>query len=175
MRDLFFVIVAFYICILLVAAISSPTAESGESPKGCVTKADLQKVLYECAKLEKQIKGLEALLYQHEKRIAVLEARLHARADKEEKRQVWLFTAKWCDPCQRLKRELEKSPAVEALASHGVHDIDVDEQPDYMRKWGIKAVPTYVLTTHDHKELKRDSGYRTSQDFAEWLEVRCKK
>ncbi|MQL99821.1 hypothetical protein Taro_032553 [Colocasia esculenta] len=53
------------------------------------------------------------------------------------------FSASWCGPCRFIE------PAFKALASR-FNDvvftkIDVDELPDVAEKWGVQAMPTFVL------------------------------
>lgn len=50
-----------------------------------------------------------------------------------------VFTASWCDPCQRDK------PLVLQIEAAGVEVrvYDIDKSPDFARKCGVTAVPTY--------------------------------
>ena len=54
------------------------------------------------------------------------------------------FTASWCPPCKVMKQQTWTDPNVIAKANSLFIPvlIDVDEQPDVAKQFGIKAVPT---------------------------------
>lgn len=79
---------------------------------------------------------------------------------------VLYFTAEWCNPCQRTR------PIAEELHAEGVIDfdfIDADSKVDMINKFGIKAVPTYILIK-DGKEVKRMNGAKTREQFLTFIE-----
>ena len=54
------------------------------------------------------------------------------------------FWAAWCPPCRRL------APTLEALAAEcqdrlTVAKVDVDENPELSRRYGIQSIPTLIL------------------------------
>jgi thioredoxin 1 len=55
--------------------------------------------------------------------------------------QVIAFTATWCGPCK------EQALIVDEIEATGInlHRIDVDQQPGLARRYGVTAVPTYLL------------------------------
>ena len=56
-------------------------------------------------------------------------------------KQLMYFTAPWCGPCRQL------GPIMEDLSSQVVvKKVDVDSNPDLAQKYGIRNVPTVVLT-----------------------------
>lgn len=78
---------------------------------------------------------------------------------------VLYFTAEWCNPCQRTR------PVAEQLHSEGIIDflfIDADSEVEMINKFGIKAVPTYILL-EDGKEVKRMNGAKTREQFLEFV------
>ena len=78
---------------------------------------------------------------------------------------VLYFTAEWCNPCQRTR------PVAEELHAEGIIDfrfIDADSEVEMINKFGIKAVPTYILL-EDGKEVKRMNGAKTREQFLEFI------
>lgn len=54
------------------------------------------------------------------------------------------FWAEWCGPCRML------APVIESLAgkagdAYKVGKVNVDEQPDLARRYGIMSIPTVLL------------------------------
>jgi len=76
------------------------------------------------------------------------------------------FFATWCGPCKML------SPVLEELASDRssvkVVKIDVDENPNLARNFGIMSVPTLILFK-DGKELSKQSGYMPKEELIDWI------
>lgn len=69
------------------------------------------------------------------------------------------FHATWCEPCKQLSKVIEGfKPKMEA-AGVEYQEIDVDEQGDTARQFGVRGVPTLVLVDMDEqRELKRHVG-----------------
>jgi len=55
------------------------------------------------------------------------------------------FSADWCEPCKQLGILMEE------LSQEGINTqkIDIDTNPDAAEGFGIKTVPTVVLTVND--------------------------
>ena len=78
------------------------------------------------------------------------------------------FWAVWCGPCKML------SPAVEDIAErYGdkvlVGKVNVDEEPDLARRFGIMSIPTVVFLKNG-KEVERKVGVMPQQVFTDILD-----
>lgn len=64
------------------------------------------------------------------------------------------FHADWCGPCQRMR------PAIDQLTRKGlpIRSVDIDRSPAIAQKYGVSAVPTFVVVDRSGRELDRTSG-----------------
>ena len=78
------------------------------------------------------------------------------------------FWADWCGPCKML------TPTVEALAEqYGdrvvTGKVNVDEEPELARRFGIMSIPTVVFLKNG-KEMERKVGVLPPETFSAVLE-----
>jgi len=78
------------------------------------------------------------------------------------------FWAEWCGPCKML------SPAIEELAAQYegralVGKVNVDEEPDLARRFGVMSIPTVVFLK-DGREVGRKVGLMPGAVFAAELD-----
>lgn len=91
---------------------------------------------------------------------------------------ILMFTASWCDPCNKMKGSLKpdpnpNSPPLCWLMTTGwqvgpaghIRLIDVDERPDLKNQYQVKHLPTLVLIQNG-REVRRQSGYMTAHQIA---------
>ncbi|MHB1560563.1 MAG: thioredoxin family protein, partial [Isosphaeraceae bacterium] len=64
------------------------------------------------------------------------------------------FHADWCGPCQRMR------PAIDQLTRKGIpiRSVNIDRSPAIAQKYGVSAVPTFVVVDRSGRELDRTSG-----------------
>jgi thiol-disulfide isomerase/thioredoxin len=64
------------------------------------------------------------------------------------------FHADWCGPCRQM------APAVDQLSRKGypVQKVDIDRSPALAKRYGVEAVPTFVVVDRSGRELDRTSG-----------------
>jgi thiol-disulfide isomerase/thioredoxin len=80
-------------------------------------------------------------------------------------KKILRFTASWCGPCKALAMSLE-----EANLGLPIEVIDVDIQSNVAVEYGIRGVPTLVLTDGT-VEIKRLVGSKTVAELKEWAAV----
>lgn len=73
------------------------------------------------------------------------------------------FQAEWCGPCKALTHIIDDEDL-----GVPVRVIDIDEDMDTPKMYGIRGVPTLVLIDGG-KELKRITGVKTLAALKEWL------
>ena len=79
------------------------------------------------------------------------------------------FTASWCGPCKLLTRITLTDPIVTQSLSNVDHvAIDIDAHADLASKYGIQAVPTFILFSAG-QEVDRSTGFQPVDGFLEWL------
>ncbi|WP_165219445.1 thioredoxin domain-containing protein [Aquisphaera insulae] len=81
------------------------------------------------------------------------------------------FHAEWCPPCRQMR------PAVAQLKSEGypVKSVDIDQAPDLAKKYGVEAVPTFIVVDPAGRELDRSSGSQPAAQLAKlYNEARTK-
>jgi thioredoxin 1 len=74
-------------------------------------------------------------------------------------KQLIYFTAPWCGPCRQL------GPIMQAVSPQvSVQKVDVDSNPDLAQKYGIRKIPTVVLTS-EGVEVTRKVGLNPKQIY----------
>ena len=75
------------------------------------------------------------------------------------------FWATWCGPCMML------SPIVEELSkTHKVGKVNVDEQPELAKQFGIMSIPT-LLVFQGGNLVKKSVGYQSLESLQKLMEV----
>jgi thiol-disulfide isomerase/thioredoxin len=72
------------------------------------------------------------------------------------------FHAQWCGPCRQMR------PTVAQLSRKGypIKSIDIDAAPELKEKYGVDAVPTFIVVDSQGRELGRTSGSQPAAQLA---------
>ena len=78
-------------------------------------------------------------------------------------KQIFYFTAPWCEPCQTL------GPIMDKVAQQiPVEKINIDYESDRARSANVMSVPTIVLAQNG-QELRRFVGVRSYDDIINFI------
>lgn len=73
--------------------------------------------------------------------------------DLQTQRQLWVFTADWCAACKDYEATLKEAEK----QGIKIRRIDYDDNPDLVRKYKIRVVPT-TLSMEGDEEMEREEG-----------------
>ena len=78
------------------------------------------------------------------------------------------FWATWCGPCRML------APTVEAIAEEKadvlkVGKVDVDQEPELARRFGIMSIPT-LIPFKNGEAVKQTMGFQPKDALLAWIE-----
>lgn len=76
--------------------------------------------------------------------------------------------APWCGPCRMMAPEFERA-ARELEPRFKLVKINIDEEPDVARRFGVQSIPTILLVLHG-RELGRIAGARGAPELVRWAE-----
>jgi len=85
---------------------------------------------------------------------------------KTRMKTVYYFTADWCQPCKRTRPIVEEMNREQSVA--GFQIIDVDDNSELVKNFGIKSVPTFILFD-DGIEKNRIVGGQTREQLEEFI------
>lgn len=77
------------------------------------------------------------------------------------------FFATWCGPCKMLAPVLEEVSAAYPDVSFG--KIDVDEEEDIARRYGISVIPT-LIALKNGEVVKKATGYMDADALRAWID-----
>ena len=78
-------------------------------------------------------------------------------------KQLYYFSADWCQPCQTL------GPIMEQISQKiQVNKINVDYEPDLITRYGVRSVPTVILVENG-QEVRRFTGARSFNDVINFI------
>ena len=79
---------------------------------------------------------------------------------------IYYFTADWCQPCKKTRPVVEELNREQTTA--GFQIIDVDDNSELVKTFGIQSVPTFILF-NEGIEKKRIIGSQTREQLEELI------
>ena len=76
------------------------------------------------------------------------------------------FSASWCQPCKALSTTIKNT---EHVLFETMQEIDVDANPDIVKKYSIRGVPTLLLVDELGNEIKQKSGNISKEILLKFL------
>lgn len=76
------------------------------------------------------------------------------------------FHATWCQPCKALTKVIEG--AKDSITIPLV-EIDIDENMDSAKIYGVRSVPTLVIVDDNDKTIRTKSGTMNEKQLMEFL------
>ena len=93
-----------------------------------------------------------------------------AEADRTHRPVMIAFFAAWSDWCRRLESEVLTAPQVKReLETYLLVRVDVEEEPELPRRYGVLSFPTLLILDHQGEEYYRITGFRTAEQMAREL------
>ena len=96
-------------------------------------------------------------------------------ADREGKPILVLYTAVWCPPCQRLKKEVFKDPEVADYLEREYVLVKVDlsnqgsPNTQVAAEYGVESIPTMMVYNARGRYLDTYAGPRTKAHVMHWV------
>jgi thioredoxin 2 len=81
--------------------------------------------------------------------------------------------APWCGPCRTMAPEFERA-ARELEPRLRLVKVNIDEEPEVARRFGVQSIPTILLVLHG-RELGRIAGARGAAELVRWAESRISR
>ena len=93
-------------------------------------------------------------------------------AKKSGKPVIMVFSAAWCPPCQAMKKDVYPSAAVKAFHDQFIWayiDVDDERNEGAAKKFGVSSIPHIEFLNAEGKEIEKQIGGTSSEDFAKKL------
>lgn len=82
-----------------------------------------------------------------------------------------MFETDWCGWCKKMKQEtLPNTKVKAALKNYIIVHVNTDNNRFVARKFGVRGLPSYVITNYREANLKKGSGYKDADAFVKWLD-----
>lgn len=91
---------------------------------------------------------------------------------KVEAAELLIFTADWCGPCRRVKKDIKDAPEIVTGYEWGY--VDFDEEETLVKMYDVHEIPTFLIL--EGVEVRgRLTGYPGPETLKNWLKNRPNK
>lgn len=91
-------------------------------------------------------------------------------ANKKNKLIFLYFSTPTCSWCNKMKNEtLNNNEVKNALKNYIFIEINADQNPKLVKKYSVRAFPTYFIINKEEKQTKSSMGYKNTSDFLSWI------
>jgi len=80
--------------------------------------------------------------------------------------KVMMFSSETCAPCKQMKAIMEN---IDHTAVH-LEYLDARQEREQVLKYGMRTLPTFVMTDGDGNKIKQYSGVMSPEEYEAWLE-----
>lgn len=80
--------------------------------------------------------------------------------------KVLKFEASWCQPCKAMTKIIDGAQDKICVP---IEKVDIDENAELAKQYGIRGVPTMVVVDDSGKEIKRKVGVLQEAALLEFL------
>jgi thioredoxin 1 len=78
-------------------------------------------------------------------------------------KQLYYFSAPWCQPCKAL------GPTMDRVSGQiQINKINIDYEADVVQKYGVRNIPTVILVENG-QEVRRFTGNRSYNDVLNFI------
>ena len=80
--------------------------------------------------------------------------------------KVLKFQATWCQPCKMMSKVIDGAKDNISLP---IEEIDIDENMELAKKYGIRGVPALVIVNDDGTTIRAKTGTMNEKQLMEFL------
>jgi thiol-disulfide isomerase/thioredoxin len=82
-----------------------------------------------------------------------------------------VFHADWCSWCKRMEQNTLSDQRVQEIMTNYIYvRVDTNRDRSTANKFGVRQLPSYIITNSRDASLKSGSGYKDANSFARWLD-----
>ena len=84
-----------------------------------------------------------------------IKSKIRGEKNSHEEAFLLVFSAEWCGPSKRFKKEIESA----GITCYTLIDVDLDENQDLSEKFSVRSIPMTFLINKKGEVINKWSGY----------------